>query len=252
MAVETVDKIEVERFAGSATEWWNPHGSFATLHAITPVRLSYIRRQMLEHFGGDARARRPFAGISVVDIGCGGGLVAEPLARLGATVTGLDPGAQNIAAARAHADAQGLPVAYREGTSFNLAGEGAQFDCVLALEVIEHVPDVAAFLRSCAAILRPGGLALLSTINRTAKSFALMIVGAEYVLRWVPRGTHRWDRFVAPRELEDALKACGLAPSGHCGMVLAPLGGAWRLAGDDLDVNYFTAATRQALAAQPS
>jgi 2-polyprenyl-6-hydroxyphenyl methylase / 3-demethylubiquinone-9 3-methyltransferase len=241
--VETVDKVEVERFATVATEWWNPRGSFAALHAITPIRLSYIREQLLSHFGGDARSSRPFAGLSVVDIGCGGGLVAEPLARLGASVTGVDPGEENITAARSHASAQDLAISYRVATSFDLVREGQQFDCVIAFEVVEHVPDVPAFLQSCAALARPGGLVLLSTLNRTAKSFALLIVGAEYVLRWVPRGTHSWRRFITPAELDEGLRTSGLTPAGHRGMTLSPLAGTWRLA-DDLDVNYFAAATK--------
>lgn len=243
MSVETVDKLEVERFAGAASHWWDARGPFAPLHAITPIRLSFIREALLGHFGGDARAIKPFAGLSVVDIGCGGGLVAEPLARLGAAVTGIDPGEENIAAAAAHASAQGLPIAYRAITSHDLVRDGAQFDCVIAFEVIEHVPDIAAFLESCATLVRPGGLVLLSTINRTAKSFALMIVGAEYLLRWVPRGTHRWDRFVTPTELDGALCGCGLTPAGRRGMALNPLNGDWRL-NEDTDVNYFVMATR--------
>ena len=248
--MDKVDKAEVERFAGHAAEWWDPHGKFAPLHHITPTRLAYLREEMLRHFGGDVRSPRPFSGVSVVDIGCGGGLVSEPLARLGATVTGVDPGPENIAAAQAHATAQRLPITYRAGTSHDLASEGRQFDCVIALEVIEHVPDIDAFLKSCAALARPGGLVLLSTLNRTAKAFALLIVGAEYILRWLPRGTHRWDRFITPREMDDALCRTGLTPAGQRGMVLNPLAGAWRLDDDDLDVNYFAAATKPEAAPQ--
>ena len=241
--MDTVDKVEVDRFGSIAGDWWNPRGTFRPLHQITPQRLSYIRERVLDHRGGDANDRKPFAGLSIADIGCGGGLVAEPLARLGATVTGVDPGAENIAAARAHAEAQDLAIAYRVGTSHDLAAEGDQFDCVIAFEVIEHVPDADVFLQSCAALLRPGGLMLLSTLNRTAKSYLLAIIGAEYVLRWLPRGTHRWDRFVTPAEMDASLLRCGLRPAGHRGMVLNPLTGAWRLA-TDTDVNYFTAATK--------
>lgn len=244
MMAGAVDKVEVQQFTEKASEWWNPDGDFATLHAIGPARLTYIRQALLAHFRLDTRAVKPFAPLSIADIGCGGGLVCEPLARLGARVTGIDPGPENIAAAQAHASAQGLGIDYRAGTSFDLAAEGRLFDCVTAFEVLEHVPDIDAFTRSCAAILRPGGLLLVSTINRTAKSFALMIVGAEYVLRWVPRGTHRWDRFVRPAELDAALGAAGLVPGGHRGLVLSPLHG-WRLSGD-VDVNYFASATRPA------
>jgi 2-polyprenyl-6-hydroxyphenyl methylase / 3-demethylubiquinone-9 3-methyltransferase len=243
MPVDIVDRTEVERFAGEAAGWWDPKGNFAPLHRVTPLRLSWIRGQMLRHFGGDGNSRKPLSGISVVDIGCGGGLVAEPLTRLGATVLGVDPGAANIAAASAHAQTQGLAVEYRAGTAQELEAEGRVFDCVIALEVIEHVPDAGAFVASCAALTRPGGLVLLSTINRTAKAFALAIMGAEYVLRWLPRGTHRWDRFVTPDEMEAALRSSGLAPAGHSGMALGPLSGEWRLT-QDLDVNYFTAAAK--------
>jgi 2-polyprenyl-6-hydroxyphenyl methylase/3-demethylubiquinone-9 3-methyltransferase len=241
--VETVDKVEVERFTAQAAEWWDPRGKFRTLHQITPVRLAYIREQALPHFGRDEHTIRPFSGLSFVDIGCGCGLVAEPLARLGATVTGIDPGPENVAAAKAHADISGLSIDYRITTSHDLVAEERQFDCVIAFEVIEHTPDPQAFLESCAALARPGGLVLLSTLNRTAKAFALAIAGAEYVLRWLPRGTHRWDRFVTPAEMEDGLRKSGLEPSGHRGMNLNPFGGEWRL-GDDTDVNYFTAASK--------
>ncbi len=245
--MDTVDKSEVARFDSQAAEWWDPYGKFATLHHLTPVRLLFLREQMLQHCGGSAHTPKPLSGVSVVDIGCGGGLVAEPLARLGAEVTGVDPGPENIAVAKSHAEAQGLAVTYRVGTSHDLVAQGLQFDCVIALEVIEHVPDTGAFLQSCAALARPGGLVLLSTINRTAKAFALVIVGAEYVLGWLPRGTHRWERFVTPAELDEGFRKCGLTPKGHRGMVLNPLTGAWRLS-DDLNINYFAAATKPALA----
>jgi 2-polyprenyl-6-hydroxyphenyl methylase / 3-demethylubiquinone-9 3-methyltransferase len=244
--VETVDKVEVERFTGQAAEWWDRNGKFSMLHQITPVRLAYIREQVLPHFGRDERTVKPFSGLSFVDIGCGGGLVAEPLARLGAAVTGIDPGLENIAAAKAHSEARGLFIDYRIGSSHDLAAEGKQFDCVVAFEVIEHTPAPDAFLASCAALARPGGLVLLSTLNRTAKAFALAIAGAEYVLRWLPRGTHRWDRFVTPAEMEEGLRKCDLAPISHRGMSLNPLSGEWRL-GDDTDVNYFTAAAKPSL-----
>jgi 2-polyprenyl-6-hydroxyphenyl methylase / 3-demethylubiquinone-9 3-methyltransferase len=244
--VDTVDKAEVERFSGQAADWWNPRGPFRPLHEITPTRIAYIRAEALRHFERGEQLVKPFSGLAFVDIGCGGGLVAEPLARLGATVTGVDPGAENVATADAHAKAQGLAITYRAGTSHDLAGEQMQFDCVIAFEVIEHVPDPDAFLASCAALTRPGGLVLVSTLNRTAKSFALAIVGAEYVLRWLPRGTHRWDRFVTPAEMDASLRKAGLEPQGHRGMTLNPLTGTWRLT-SDTDVNYFTAASKPAV-----
>ncbi len=244
--MDIVDKKEVERFASNAADWWNPRGQFRPLHEITPVRLAYIRAEVLRHFSRGEGEVKPFSGLSFVDIGCGGGLVAEPLTRLGANVTGVDPGAENIAAAQGHAQGQGLPISYRAGTSHDLVAEGLQFDCVVAFEVIEHVPDPAAFLASCAALARLGGLVLVSTLNRTAKSFALAIVGAEYILRWLPRGTHRWDRFITPEELEAGLRKAGLEPRGHQGMTLNPLTGVWRLT-NDTDVNYFTAAAKPAV-----
>ena len=241
--MDTVDKAEVERFTGHAADWWNPRGQFRPLHAITPIRLAYIRAEVLRHFGREEGVAKPFSGLSFVDIGCGGGLVAEPLARLGAAVTGVDPGAENIATARGHAESHGLAIDYRTGTSHDLVAEGAQFDCVIAFEVIEHVPHPDAFLASCAALTRPGGLALVSTLNRTAKSFAMAIVGAEYLLRWLPRGTHRWERFVTPAEMDASFRKAGLMPHGHRGMTLNPLTGGWRLS-SDTDVNYFAAAAK--------
>lgn len=245
MAMDSVDKIEVERFAAMAGDWWNPLGKFRPLHQINPVRLAYIREQILSHGGIDGRAIKPFAGLTILDVGCGGGLVCEPLARLGARVTGLDPAEENIAVARAHAREQGLAIDYLAGTTWDLAARGPVFDHVAALEVVEHVPDVAAFLRSCAALLKPGGLLLLSTLNRTAKSYALGIVVAEHIFGWLPRGTHQWERFVTPDELSGFLRDIGLEPQGARGMVFSPIGGNWKLS-DDCDVNYLMAARKPA------
>lgn len=240
---QLVDKAEVERFGALAAEWWDPRGKFRPLHQINPVRLGFLRETLLSHTGRDGRAVKPFAGLRILDIGCGGGLIAEPLARLGATVTGVDPAPENIETARLHAEAQGLAIEYVAGTSDALAARGLRYDCVVALEVIEHVPDVAEFLRSCADLTEPGGLVALSTLNRTAKSFALGIVAAEYVLGWLPRGTHQWQRFVAPDELRRALTDAGLVPHELRGMSYSPVSGTWRL-GVDCAVNYLMAAEK--------
>lgn len=239
----TLDEEEVERFAAMAGEWWDPKGKFRPLHALNPVRLTFIRDQLCAHFARDANAKRSLEGLSIADIGCGGGLLCEPLARLGARVTGLDPAKDTIAAARAHALGQGLDIDYRAARAETLAEAGERYDAVLAMEVVEHVPDVPAFAQVAASLVRPGGLMLLSTINRTLKSYALAIVGAEYVLRWLPAGTHRWDRFVTPGELAAACSRAGLGETARKGMVFNPLAGEWRLA-RDTDVNYLMAAAR--------
>jgi 2-polyprenyl-6-hydroxyphenyl methylase/3-demethylubiquinone-9 3-methyltransferase len=241
-----VDKAEVERFGALAAEWWDPRGKFRPLHQINPARLGFLRETLLSHTGRDGRAVRPLTGLRILDIGCGGGLIAEPLARLGASVTGVDPSSENIETARQHAAAQGLAIDYVAGTSDTLAAGGLRFDCVVALEVIEHVPDVPEFLRSCADLIEPGGLIALSTLNRTAKSFALGIVAAEYVLGWLPRGTHQWQRFVAPAELRRALTSAGLIPHAPRGMSYSPVSGMWGL-NDDCEVNYLMAADKPAI-----
>lgn len=241
----TLDEAEVARFAAMADEWWDPHGKFRPLHALNPVRLGFIRDQVCAHFNRDALSIRPFEGLEIADIGCGGGLLCEPMARLGANVTGLDPAEDGIQAARAHAATQGLEIDYKAERAEDLAARGKQFDIVIAMEVVEHVPDVAAFLTVAASLVRPGGLLLLSTINRTLKSYALAIVGAEFILRWLPVGTHRWDRFVTPRELANACEQAGLRETVRKGLVFNPLSGEWSQS-RDTDVNYLMAASRPA------
>lgn len=239
----TLDKAEVDRFAQMASEWWDPNGKFRPLHNLGPARLGFILDTLAEHFRLPSAGLKRLSGLSVLDIGCGGGLVCEPLSRLGARVTGLDPAAENIEAARHHASGQGLAVTYRAGRVEDLVGETATFDAVLCLEVVEHVPDVGAFLRLCASLVRPGGLMILSTINRTLKAYALAIIGAEYILRWLPVGTHQWDRFVTPDELARHLAAAGLETPSMRGLVYNPIADRWSLSADT-DVNYMAAAAR--------
>jgi 2-polyprenyl-6-hydroxyphenyl methylase / 3-demethylubiquinone-9 3-methyltransferase len=236
-----LDEQEVARFAKLAGQWWDADGPFKPLHRINPVRLTYIRDQLCRKFGRDKKAAASLKGLKVLDIGCGGGLVCEPLARLGAEVTGIDPAPENIAAAKGHAKGARLDITYRTTTAEELAASGAQFDAVLLLEVIEHVPDVPLFLKTVAPLVKPGGLIVVSTLNRTLKAYALAIIGAELILRWLPLGTHNWDRFVTPEELRGALRAAGLAHSDTTGMVYNPLTDEWRLA-RDTDVNYFATA----------
>ena len=243
-AKPNIDDAEVARFRAIAAEWWDPHGKFRPLHQIGPARLEFIRDQLIRHFALQP-GLKPFAGLRLLDIGCGGGLISEPLTRLGGSVTGIDPGAENVAIARAHAEPQGLVIDYRAATAEELVTAGEQFDAVVCLEVVEHVPDVGAFLKTCAALVRPGGLMVLSTINRTLKSYALAIVAAEYVLGWLPRGTHQWDRFVTPDELARYLVNAGMGAPQFSGMAYAPLRDTWNLT-PDTDVNYLAASARPA------
>jgi 2-polyprenyl-6-hydroxyphenyl methylase/3-demethylubiquinone-9 3-methyltransferase len=237
----SVDPREVAGFAAVAGRWWDPDGPFRPLHRLNPVRLGYIRGAFEARFGLDAGADRPFEGLAVADIGCGGGLVCEPLARLGARVTGVDAGTEAIAVARAHAETSGIDIEYLEGTAEALARSGRRFDAVTALEIVEHVADRAAFLAACCRLARPGGLLVLSTLNRTPRAFALAIVGAEYLLRWVPRGSHRWTRFVRPSELARDLRRGGARVVDVTGVVYDPLADRWRL-GRDVAVNYMVRA----------
>jgi 2-polyprenyl-6-hydroxyphenyl methylase / 3-demethylubiquinone-9 3-methyltransferase len=242
---ETVDRDEVARFSRLADTWWDPHGPMAALHKFNPVRLTYIRDRAAEHFGRDAANLRSLADLRILDIGCGGGILCEPLARLGAAMVGADPAEKNIAVAQAHAAAAGLAIDYRATTAEALAEAGEKFDIVLAMEVVEHVTDVDVFIAQAAAMVKPGGLMFVATLNRTAKSFALAIVGAEYILRWLPRGTHRWDKFVTPDELERAIEQGGLHITGETGVIYNLLADRWQTS-RDTDVNYMVVAEKSA------
>lgn len=242
-AARTVDEAEIARFDALADTWWDPDGPMRPLHLIGPVRLAFIRNMILRHFGADGGAPEPFAGLRILDVGCGAGLLDEPLARLGAQVTAIDAAAKNIAAARRHADGMGLKIDYRNATAEDLAAGKERFDVVMAMEVVEHVADLDAFLGALARLTKPGGLVLLSTINRTLKSFAMAIVGAEYVLRWLPRGTHDWQKFLKPEELQAALEEAGFVLVDREGMRYDPLGDRWSL-DPDMSVNYLMAARK--------
>jgi 2-polyprenyl-6-hydroxyphenyl methylase/3-demethylubiquinone-9 3-methyltransferase len=239
----TVDAGEVERFSALAAEWWNPQGKMGVLHKFNPVRLGYIKQAACRHFERDGKRLDALAGLRILDIGCGGGLLSEPLARIGAAVVGADPAEANIEAARLHAEENGVSVDYRATTAEALADAGERFDVVLAMEVVEHVADIGLFVKRCAEMVKPGGLMIAATLNRTLKSFALAIVGAEYVLRWLPRGTHRWDKFVTPNELEAALERHGLAVTDETGVIYNLIADRWQLS-TDMDVNYMVVAEK--------
>ncbi|HEX3709234.1 MAG TPA: bifunctional 2-polyprenyl-6-hydroxyphenol methylase/3-demethylubiquinol 3-O-methyltransferase UbiG [Pseudolabrys sp.] len=242
-AKSSVVETEVERFSALAADWWSPRGPMAALHKFNPVRLAYIRDKAAERFGRDPKKLGSLKGLRMLDIGCGGGILSEPLARLGAVMVGADPSQENIAAAQAHAEQSGLAIDYRATTAEALADAGERFDVVLAMEVVEHVADVDAFVATCTTMVKPGGLMFAATLNRTFKSFALAIVGAEYVLRWLPRGTHQWDKFVTPHELETAFEHGGLRVIGERGVVFNPFADRWQLS-SDMDVNYMLVAER--------
>lgn len=244
METNTVDPAEVAKFQAMAEEWWDPSGKFKPLHQMNPVRLDYITRQIAAEFGRDLTAPRPFAGLRLLDIGCGGGLLCEPMARLGATVIGADAAERNIPVARLHAEQSGLEIDYRHTTAEALAAAGERFDVVLNMEVVEHVADPLAYLTACQTLLKPGGLMVCSTLNRNAKSFALAIVGAEWVMRWLPKGTHDWQKFITPDELYDLIRRAGLTPVDRKGMVFNPVSWRWSLSDRDLTVNYVTASLK--------
>jgi 2-polyprenyl-6-hydroxyphenyl methylase/3-demethylubiquinone-9 3-methyltransferase len=239
----TVDPAEVARFSALANEWWNPRGKLAPLHRLNPVRLQFIKEACCRRFARDPKDSRALSGLSILDVGCGGGILSEPLARMGARVTGLDPAEENVAVARLHAERGGLAIDYRATTAEDLAAAGARFDVVLAMEVVEHVADVPAFIAACAEMVKPGGLFVSATINRTPKAFLLAIVGAEYLLRWLPRGTHSYDKLVRPDELSAAVSDAGLLVQETVGVVYDPLADRW-FRSKDTDVNYMLLAGR--------
>ena len=245
-ASSSVDPVDLARFTRLGDDWWAPEGPMKPLHRMNPPRVGWIRDALCARFDRDPKARRPLAGLTILDVGCGGGILCEPLARLGADVTGVDPGAENIGAARAHAARMGLTIDYRATTVEALGAEPGRFDAVLAMEVVEHVVEPGPFLAAAAALVKPGGLMFASTLNRNLKSWAMAIVGAEYLLRWLPKGTHDWNKFLTPDELATFLTEAGLEIEGRAGVIYDPLADRFRLSSRDLDVNYMLVAKKVA------
>jgi len=243
-ATNTVDDHEIAKFQAMAAEWWDPNGKFKPLHMLNPCRLDYITSQIAAEFGRDLTADAPFAGLRVLDIGCGGGLLAEPMARLGADVVGADAAERNIPVAQVHAEQSGLQIDYRHTTAEAMAAAGEQFDVVLNMEVVEHVADPQAYITACQQLLKSGGLMICSTINRNPKSFMMAIVGAEYVMRWLPKGTHEWAKFITPDELYGLIQGANLTPVDRKGFVFNPVAWSWSLSDRDLSVNYVTASIK--------
>ncbi|MGV8833662.1 MAG: bifunctional 2-polyprenyl-6-hydroxyphenol methylase/3-demethylubiquinol 3-O-methyltransferase UbiG [Devosia sp.] len=245
MTATTINDAEIAKFTAMAEEWWNPKGKFKPLHKFNPVRMSYIREHLLAHFGLDGSAMRPLEGLSILDVGCGGGLLCEPLARLGATVTGIDAAERNIAIATLHAEKSGLAIDYQATTSEALAAQGKTFDMVLNMEVVEHVDNVPLYMKSCADLVKPGGLMLTATLNRTARAYALAVFGAERILRWLPVGTHDWNKFLTPDEIKTLITRNGLTVTAETGVVFHPLADEWRKS-RDMAINYMVMAERPA------
>jgi 2-polyprenyl-6-hydroxyphenyl methylase/3-demethylubiquinone-9 3-methyltransferase len=243
MTRTTVNDAEIAKFVAMAEEWWDPKGKFKPLHKFNPVRLTYIRDNLCAHFGRDPNSIRPFEGLRILDVGCGGGLLCEPLTRLGATLVGIDAAERNITIARIHAEQAGLDIDYRATTSEALVAAGESFDVVLNMEVVEHVDDVPLYMKSCADLVSPGGLMFTATLNRTARSWALAVIGAEYILRWLPRGTHDWNKFLTPEEIGAQLKRNGLRVTDQTGVVFHPLADEWRMS-PDMGINYMVLAAR--------
>ncbi|GGE55203.1 bifunctional 2-polyprenyl-6-hydroxyphenol methylase/3-demethylubiquinol 3-O-methyltransferase UbiG [Actibacterium pelagium] len=244
--MNTVDEAEVAKFQAMAAEWWDPNGKFKPLHMLNPCRLDYITQQIAAEFDRDLTQPNPFEGLRLLDIGCGGGLLSEPMARLGATVVGADAAERNIPVAQVHAEQSGLQIDYRHTTAEALAEAGEQFDVVLNMEVVEHVADPQAFMTCSQQLMKPGGLLICSTINRNPKSFAMAIVGAEYIMRWLPKGTHEWHKFITPDELFGLIEKAGLDPVDRKGFVFNPIAWTWSISDRDLSVNYVTASVKPA------
>ena len=244
MAVNTIDPDEVAKFEAMAAEWWDTEGKFKPLHMLNPCRLDYIVSQIAAEFNRDVTMPSPFKGLRILDIGCGGGLLCEPMARLGATVIGADAAAGNIPVAQTHAKQSGLKIDYRHTTAEDLAATGEQFDIVLNMEVVEHVADPQEFLTVCQTLLKPGGLMICSTINRNPKSYLMAIIGAERIMRWLPKGTHEFDKFITPDELVEFITNAGLKNVDRKGFVFNPLKWSWSLSDRDLSVNYVTASVK--------
>lgn len=242
----TVDPLEIAKFEAMAAEWWDPNGKFKPLHMLNPCRLDYINSQIAGEYDRDLSAPDAFKGLRILDIGCGGGLLSEPMARLGAEIIGVDAAERNIPVAAAHAAQSGLNIDYRHTTAEAMAAGGERFDVVINMEVVEHVADPLVYLTACQELLKPGGLHICSTLNRNPKSYVFAIIGAEHVMRWLPKGTHDWNKFITPDELFDLLSQSGMEPVDRQGFAFNPLTWVWRLSDRDLSVNYVTASTKPA------
>lgn len=241
----TIDPTEVAKFEAMATEWWDPNGKFKPLHILNPCRLDYITNQIAAEFNCDLTKPEPFKNLRILDIGCGGGLLSEPMARLGAKVVGADAAPSNIPVAQIHAKQSGLTIDYRHTTAEDLSAAGEQFDVVLNMEVIEHISEPVAYLSACHDLLKQGGLMICSTINRNPKSFIMAIVGAEWVMRWLPKGTHDWSKFITPEELYTLLRNAGFDLVDRKGMIFNPVTWSWSLSAHDLSCNYITTSLRR-------
>lgn len=241
----TVDPGEIAKFEAMAAEWWDTNGKFKPLHMLNPCRLDYITQQIAAEFDRDLQTAEPFKGLRILDIGCGGGLLSEPMARLGADVVGADAAPRNIPVAQIHAEQSGLDIDYRCITAEELAANGEQFDVVLNMEVVEHVADPQEYTNACQKLLKPGGLMVCSTINRNPKSYLMAIIGAEHIMRWLPKGTHEWSKFITPDELFDLIRNAGLDPVDRKGFVFNPISWSWSLSDRDLSVNYVTASVKR-------
>tara|TARA_B100000787_G_scaffold60340_2_gene44049 strand:- start:8582 stop:9328 length:747 start_codon:yes stop_codon:yes gene_type:complete len=245
--INTIDPKEVAKFEAMATEWWDTDGKFKPLHMLNPTRLDYIVEQIAAEFARNLSIKNPFKDLRILDIGCGGGLLSEPMARLGATVVGADAAERNIPVAQIHAEQSGLEIDYRHTSAEAIVQTGETFDVILNMEVVEHVADPLGFLTACKNLLKPNGLMLCSTINRNPKSYLMAIIGAEHIMRWLPKGTHEWDKFITPDELFELIKSAGLNPVDRKGFVFNPFKWSWSISDKDLSVNYVTASIKSNL-----